>query len=347
MGIAKSNSATALVAGGAGFLGGFMCERLIAEGWKVICLDNLHTGALSHLAALRNEPRLSVIEADVRTPLPPGLKVERIYNLACPASPRHYQEDPVHTLMTSVIGMHNLLECAKANGARLIQASTSEVYGDPAEHPQPESYWGNVNPTGIRACYDEGKRAAETLAFDYLRRHRVDVRVARIFNTYGPRMRPDDGRIVSNLVVQALARQPLTIYGTGEQTRSFCYVADLIDGLSRLIAIDANPGMPINLGNPEEYTINELAGIVLDLVGVRVPLVHRPLPSDDPQCRRPVIARAAAILGWEPTTPVREGLAATVAWFAADRAGPAPLVMPRRKPDAGGRAVAAPEGGRR
>ncbi|WP_349262354.1 UDP-glucuronic acid decarboxylase family protein [Geminicoccus sp.] len=309
-----------LVAGGAGFLGSYLCERLIGEGWRVVCLDSFRTGASENLRPLEREPRFSLIEADVCEPLPSSIKVDRIFNLACPASPRHYQADPIHTLLTSVLGARNLLDLARANGARLVQASTSEVYGDPDQHPQRETYWGNVNPIGIRACYDEGKRAAETLCFDYMRQHEVDVRVARIFNTYGPRMRPDDGRIVSNLIVQALKGRPLTVYGTGEQTRSFCFVTDLIDGLYRLMDIEANPRAPINIGNPEEYTINELARLVTELTGSASPIVYEPLPSDDPQWRRPDITSARTVLGWSPSTSVRQGLAATIAWFNAANA---------------------------
>lgn len=313
----RSTSRTALVAGGAGFLGTYLCERLIEQGFRVICLDNLRTGSLENLRDLQREAKFSLIEADICQPLPRRLRVDRIYNMACPASPPHYQADPVHTLLTSVVGTWNLLDLAAANGARLLQASTSEVYGDPDQHPQTERYWGNVNPIGIRACYDEGKRAAETLCFDYLRGRGVDVRVARIFNTYGPRMRPDDGRIVSNLIVQALNGRPLTIYGSGEQTRSFCFVSDLIEGLMRLMEIDPNPRMPINIGNPEEYSINDLAQIVIELTRSDSPVVHQPLPSDDPRQRRPDISLANELLGWSPRTPVRTGVARTVGWFAA------------------------------
>ena len=246
----SSRARVALVAGGAGFLGSFLCERLVGDGWHVVCLDNFHTGTRPNLNALSRETRFSLIDGDVTAKLPRTLDVKQIYNLACPASPRHYQEDPVRTLMTSVLGMRNLLDLARDSKARIVQASTSEVYGDPHQHPQPETYLGNVNPIGIRACYDEGKRAAETLCFDYLRRHQVDIRVARIFNTYGPRMRPDDGRIVSNLVVQALAGQELTIYGSGRQTRSFCYVSDLIEGLSRLMDLARNPKCRSILATP-------------------------------------------------------------------------------------------------
>ncbi len=305
------------MAGGAGFLGSFLCERLIDDGFHVVCLDNFHTGCADNLAGLRHTPRFSLITADVCAPLPKRLRADRVYNLACPASPRYYQADPVHTLMTSVIGARNLLELAAASGGRMLQASTSEVYGDPDQHPQTEKYWGHVNPIGIRACYDEGKRAAETLCFDYLRGRRIDARVARIFNTYGPRMRPDDGRIVSNLVIQALNGRPLTIYGSGEQTRSFCFVTDLIDGLTRLMEVDPNPGTPVNLGNPEEYSINELAMIVSNATGSTSPVVYQPLPSDDPQMRRPDIGLAGELLGWSPKTSVRQGIARTIEWFAS------------------------------
>jgi UDP-glucuronate decarboxylase len=316
-----NTSRTALVAGGAGFLGSFLCERLVAEGWRVICVDNLHTGTAENVGGLARDSRFSLIEADITKPLPGRLQVSRIYNLACPASPPHYQADPVHTLLTNVLGMRNLLELARANDARILQTSTSEVYGDPVQHPQTEGYWGNVNPIGIRACYDEGKRAAETLCFDYKRRHGVSVRVARVFNTYGPRMRPDDGRIVSNLIVQALSGKPLTIYGTGEQTRSFCYVSDLIEGLSRLIALDQEIDMPVNLGNPEEYSINELATLVSAMTGSTSKVEYFRLPSDDPRCRRPDISRASALLKWAPRIPVRQGIQMTIDWFAGRRNG--------------------------
>jgi UDP-glucuronate decarboxylase len=316
-----NTSRTALVAGGAGFLGSFLCERLVAEGWRVICVDNLHTGTAENVGGLARDSRFSLIEADITKPLPGRLQVSRIYNLACPASPPHYQADPVHTLLTNVLGMRNLLELARATDARILQTSTSEVYGDPVQHPQTEGYWGNVNPIGIRACYDEGKRAAETLCFDYKRRHGVSVRVARVFNTYGPRMRPDDGRIVSNLIVQALSGKPLTIYGTGEQTRSFCYVSDLIEGLSRLIALDQEIDMPVNLGNPEEYSINELATLVSAMTGSTSKVEYFRLPSDDPRCRRPDISRASALLKWAPRIPVRQGIQMTIDWFAGRRNG--------------------------
>jgi UDP-glucuronate decarboxylase len=309
-------SQKALVAGGAGFLGSYLCRRLLADGLDVICLDSFRTGLAGNLSEFRREPRFQLIEADICDALPERLRADRVYNLACPASPKHYQADPVHTLMTSVVGTRNLLELTRVSGGRLLQASTSEVYGDPDLHPQPETYWGNVNPTGIRACYDEGKRAAEALCFDYLRHYEADVRVARIFNTYGPGMRADDGRIVSNLVVQALSGRAMTIYGDGEQTRSFCFVTDLVDGLIRLMELAKNPRTPVNLGNPEEYTINELAELVVELTGTTAGVVHEPLPQDDPHWRRPDIGRARALLGWRPTTPVRKGLAATISWFS-------------------------------
>jgi UDP-glucuronate decarboxylase len=321
MTIRANASGTALVAGGAGFLGSYLCKRLIGEGYRVICVDNLHTGTLENLSDLSRDSRFSFIDADITEPLPDRMHVDRIYNLACPASPRHYQADPIHTLLTNVLGMRNLLELALTNGARILQTSTSEVYGDPAQHPQTEAYWGNVNPTGIRACYDEGKRAAETLCFDYKRRHGVSVRVARVFNTYGPRMRPDDGRIVSNLVVQAISGQPLTIYGSGEQTRSFCYVSDLIEGLSRLIALDQEIDMPVNLGNPEEFSINELAALVRSMTDSTSEVRYFPLPSDDPRCRRPDISRATALLDWEPRVRVKEGIQATIGWFGGRQNG--------------------------
>jgi UDP-glucuronate decarboxylase len=316
--MARLAQPVSLVAGGAGFLGSHLCERLLGEGHAVVCLDNLQTGTSENLRRFERESRFSFVEADV-CELPARLRADHVYNLACAASPPLYQADPVHTMMTSVVGTRNLLEVARRSGGRMLQASTSEVYGDPEEHPQRESYRGSVNPIGIRACYDEGKRAGEALCFDYRRTYGTDVRVARIFNTYGPRMRPDDGRIVSNLIVQALSGAPLTIYGDGEQTRSFCYVSDLIEGLSRLMAVDPNPEMPVNLGNPEEYTINGLAELVLDLTGSRSEIRRLPLPADDPQCRRPDISRAQALLGWSPKTPVVEGLAATIAWFDAGR----------------------------
>lgn len=307
---------TVLVAGGAGFIGSHLCDELLARGHRVVCLDNFLTGTPANIEPLANHPRFEMIEGDVTELKRVSRHVDQIYNLACPASPPHYQADPVRTMMTSVLGTANLLELAERDGASFLQASTSEVYGDPEEHPQRENYWGHVNPTGPRACYDEGKRAAETLCFDMLRAARVDARVARIFNTYGPRMRADDGRIVSNLIVQALRGEPLTIYGTGEQTRSFCYVSDLVAGLIALMNVDPNPGMPVNLGNPGEFTISELADLVLARIPTDSPIVHRPLPVDDPHRRRPDISRAGELLGWAPSIPLNEGLPRTIDWFA-------------------------------
>jgi UDP-glucuronate decarboxylase len=310
-----------LVTGGAGFLGSHLCELLLRRGHRVTCLDNLQTGSTANLASFGASNHFTFIERDICEPLPASLEVDEIYNLACAASPPRYQADPVHTMMTCVVGTNNLLAFAERCGARLVHASTSEVYGDPLQHPQSEAYWGNVNPTGPRACYDEGKRAAETLTFDYLRAGRVDARVVRIFNTYGPRMQPDDGRIVSNLICQALAGEPLTLYGTGEQTRSFCYVSDLIDGIVALMDVDPNPMQPVNLGNPGEFTIRELADLVIRLTGSPSSIVHRPLPQDDPQRRRPDIALAEALLGWKPRIELVEGLEPTIGWFAGSGAG--------------------------
>ncbi len=306
---------TALVAGGAGFIGSHLCEALLGLGHDVICVDNLFTGTIASIERLADDPRFTFTEHDVTSPLRISRKLDLIFNLACPASPPHYQADPVHTMLTSVVGTSNLLELAERHQARFLQASTSEVYGDPEEHPQREDYWGHVNPTGPRACYDEGKRAAEALCFDMLRAGRVDVRVARIFNTYGPRMRPDDGRIVSNLIVEALRGDPLTIYGSGKQTRSFCYVADLVEGLIRLSTVEPNPGAPVNLGNPAEFTILELAEMVLRAIPSPSKMAHLPLPTDDPQRRRPDISRAQHLLAWTPRVPLSEGLPPTIAWF--------------------------------
>jgi UDP-glucuronate decarboxylase len=286
----------------------------LRDGAHVICLDNLSTGSKSNVSRLLSNSRFHFVEHDVieRVDLP----VEQIYNLACPASPPRYQEDSIHTFKTSVLGALNLLGLAKRFGARILQASTSEVYGDPSVHPQTEDYWGNVNPIGPRSCYDEGKRSAETLFFDYHRSHGLDIKVARIFNTYGPRMDPDDGRVVSNLVTQALRGEPLTIYGDGRQTRSFCYVTDLIEGLVRLMASPAGITGPINLGNPDEFTIEELAAKVLSKTGSTSAVQHRPLPVDDPRQRRPDISQAEALLGWRPTVKLHEGLDQTIDFFA-------------------------------
>ena len=321
-----------LVAGGAGFIGSHLVDALLARGARVVALDSLLTGRHDNLAHLAREPRFDFVEADITEPLPRLPPLTRVFNLACAASPPHYQADPVHTMMTSVVGTLRLLERARADGARFLQASTSEVYGDPLVHPQPEAYWGNVNPTGPRACYDEGKRAAETLAFDFERGRGLDVRVARIFNTYRPRMRADDGRVVSNVVCQALADAPITVYGDGEQTRSFCYVSDLVDGLMRLMECAAVPGGPVNLGNPREITVAELVTLVSDMTGTRSPVVRRPLPVDDPQRRRPDIERAQSLLGWSPKVPLEQGLATTVAWFAREIRAPEPAAAtPRSK----------------
>jgi UDP-glucuronate decarboxylase len=305
-----------VIAGGAGFIGSHLCDALLLEGHTVFCIDSFLSGARDNVAPLDNHPRFKLIEQDVCDPVEIGTRVDEIYNLACAASPPRYQADPIHTMMTSVVGTRNLLALAERDGAKFLQASTSEVYGDPEEHPQREEYWGHVSCTGPRACYDEGKRAAETLCFDLVRAGRVDARVARIFNTYGPRMRPDDGRIVSNLIVQALAGEPLTIYGTGEQTRSFCYVSDLVRGLAALMAVEPNPGVPVNLGNPGEFTINQLAALVVAQTGSSSPVRREPLPADDPRRRRPDISRAGEVLGWAPSVPLAEGLEATIAYFA-------------------------------
>ena len=307
-----------VVAGGAGFLGSHLCDALLAEGERVVCLDSFTTGRRENLRHLSREPRFDLVEADVIGPLPPRLRADAVFNLACAASPPLYQADPEHTLLTSVVGTHNLLTLAERMGARFLLASTSEIYGDPEVHPQTETYWGNVNPTGPRACYDEGKRAAETLTFDFERASRVDVRVARIFNTYGPRMRADDGRVVSNVICQALAGEDITVYGDGRQTRSFCYVSDLIDGLMRLMSHEgALPG-PVNLGNPVELTVGDLVERVLTLTGSPSTVVTRPLPVDDPRRRRPDISRATKLLGWTPRTPLETGLKATITWFTTE-----------------------------
>jgi UDP-glucuronate decarboxylase len=304
-----------LVTGGAGFIGSHLCERLLAQGHDVLCVDNFFTGRRRNIAHLLGDPHFEVLRHDVTFPL--YVEVDEIYNLACPASPIHYQHDPVQTTKTSVIGAINMLGLAKRLRAKIFQASTSEVYGDPEVHPQPEEYWGRVNPIGFRSCYDEGKRCAETLFFDYHRQHRLGIKVARIFNTYGPRMHPNDGRVVSNLVVQALQGADITLYGDGEQTRSFCYVDDLVDGIIRLMGSGPELTGPINLGNPSEFTIRQLAELVIALTGSPARIVHRPLPPDDPRQRRPDIAKAREQLGWEPTVPVRDGLERTIAYFRA------------------------------
>jgi UDP-glucuronate decarboxylase len=302
-----------LVSGGAGFIGSHLCESLLAAGHDVLCVDNYFTGRRGNIEHLFDNQRFEVMRHDVTFPL--YVEVDDVYNLACPASPVYYQKDPVQTLKTSVHGAINMLGLAKRTRARIFQASTSEVYGDPSVHPQPEDYWGHVNPLGIRACYDEGKRAAETLFFDYHRQHKVRIKIARIFNTYGPRMQPNDGRVVSNFIVQALTNRDITLYGDGRQTRSFCYVTDLIDGIRRLMNQPDDFVGPINLGNPSETTIQELAETILRLTDSKSRLVFEPLPSDDPRQRKPDIARARATLGWEPTVAIEDGLKETIAYF--------------------------------
>jgi UDP-glucuronate decarboxylase len=303
-----------LVTGGAGFLGSHLIDRLLARGDEVVCADNLFTGSKRNLYHLQANPRFEFIRHDVTFPL--YLEVDEIYNLACPASPIHYQHDPVQTTKTSVHGAINMLGLAKRLKCKILQASTSEVYGDPAVHPQTEDYWGHVNPIGPRSCYDEGKRCAETLFFDYHRQHGLEIKVARIFNTYGPRMHPADGRVVSNFIMQALKGEPITIYGEGEQTRSFCYVDDLVDGLIRLMDTPPEIAGPVNLGNPSEFTIRQLADTVREMIGSTSGFEFRPLPADDPRQRRPDITLATSLLGWSPTTPLVEGLRPTIDYFA-------------------------------
>lgn len=302
-----------LITGGAGFIGSHICERLLERGDDVLCLDNFFTGEKRNVSHLLDHPSFELMRHDVTFPL--FVEVDQIYNMACPASPVHYQFDPVQTTKTSVHGAINMLGLAKRTKARILQASTSEVYGDPSVHPQTEDYWGNVNPIGPRSCYDEGKRCAETLFFDYHRQHELDIKVARIFNTYGPRMHPNDGRVVSNFIVQALRGEDITLYGDGEQTRSFCYVDDLVEGLIRLM--DSKDGVtgPINLGNPGEFTIRELAELVIELTGSKSELTHKPLPQDDPKQRQPNITLAKENLDWQPTVPLKEGLGHTIKYF--------------------------------
>ena len=302
-----------LVTGGAGFLGSHLCDRLIEAGHDVLCVDNFFTGRRANVAHLLDSDRFELMRHDVTFPL--YVEVDEIYNLACPASPVHYQHDPVQTTKTSVHGAINMLGLAKRTRAKIFQASTSEVYGDPSIHPQPEEYWGNVNPIGIRSCYDEGKRCAETLFFDYHRQHGLEIKVARIFNTYGPRMHPADGRVVSNFIVQALKGEPITIYGEGLQTRSFCYCDDLVEGFIRLMATGPDVTGPINLGNPGEFTMIELAENVIDLTGSASKLTFMPLPADDPKQRQPNITKAREVLGWEPKVKLRDGLSKTIAYF--------------------------------
>ncbi len=310
-----------LVTGGAGFLGSHICERLLADGCEVLCLDNLFTGSKRNVAHLIGNPAFELIRHDLVHPI--NLEVDQIFNFACPASPVHYQHNPVKTVKTNVMGTLNMLGLAKRVRARILQASTSEVYGDPKVHPQTESYWGHVNPVGIRSCYDEGKRLAETLMMDYHRQNNVDIRIVRIFNTYGPRMAVNDGRVVSNFIVQALRNEPITIYGEGLQTRSFCFVSDLIEAIVRMMRVEGFTG-PVNIGNPHEFTIKELAELVIELTGSRSEIVRMPLPADDPTQRQPDISLAKAKLAWEPRVELREGLKATIAYFEqvlAERAG--------------------------
>jgi UDP-glucuronate decarboxylase len=316
-----------LVTGGSGFLGSHLCDRLVARGDDVVCADNLFTGRKRNVAHLLGKPNFEFLRHDVTFPL--YVEVDQIYNLACPASPIHYQHDPVQTTKTSVHGAINMLGLAKRLRARIFQASTSEVYGDPSVHPQTEDYWGNVNPIGERSCYDEGKRCAETLFFDYYRQHKLDIRVARIFNTYGPRMHPNDGRVVSNFIVQALKGRDITLYGDGEQTRSFCYVDDLIDAFIAYMGKEGDLPGPINMGNPVEFTMKQLAEEVLALTGSKSKLTHRPLPSDDPKQRQPNIDKAKELLGWQPKVQLRDGLRKTIDYFDTLLKEGDPLIVSR------------------
>jgi UDP-glucuronate decarboxylase len=309
----KLSTTRVMVTGGAGFVGSHLCERLLEQGDEVLCVDNFFTGTRENIVHLLGNPRFELMRHDVTYPL--HVEIDQIYNLACPASPVHYQFDPVQTTKTSVMGALNMLGLARRTKARVLQASTSEVYGDPAVHPQPESYWGNVNPIGIRSCYDEGKRCAETLFFDYHREHQLEIKVVRIFNTYGPRMHPNDGRVVSNFIVQALQGQDITIYGEGTQTRSFCYVDDLVDGLIRMMNSDAAFTGPVNMGNPVEFTMQQLAEAVLRLTGSKSQLRFMPLPADDPRQRKPDISLAQSQLGWAPTIALEAGLERTISYF--------------------------------
>lgn len=308
-----SNRKRVMVTGGGGFLGSHLCERLLNDGCDVLCVENFYSGTRDNVVHLMNNPHFELMRHDVTFPL--YVEVDEIYNLACPASPIHYQRDPVQTTKTSVHGAINMLGLAKRTGARILQASTSEVYGDPEVHPQREDYWGHVNPIGIRSCYDEGKRCAETLFFDYYRQHQLEIKVVRIFNTYGPRMHPNDGRVVSNFIVQALRGEDITIYGDGSQTRSFCYVDDLIEGFVRMMATPSDVTGPFNMGNPVEFTIKELAEAVLKSIGGKSTLIFKPLPQDDPKQRQPDITMAREKLGWEPKVKLQDGLERTVAYF--------------------------------
>ena len=321
--VTRQDEHLVLVTGGAGFIGSNLVDRLLGDGATVVCIDNFRTGRAENLRHLQRDSRFDLIEHDLIDPLPPQIgggrtRFTHIYHLACPASPPHYQADPEHTLMTCVVGTRNALRLAEETGARMLLASTSEVYGDPEMHPQREDYRGSVNCTGPRACYDEGKRAAETLAFDYLRAQRADVRVPRIFNTYGPRMRCDDGRVISNVVCQALRGDEITIYGDGSQTRSFCFVDDTVDGLMRLMASESAAGMPVNLGNPNELTVKDLADLILALTASRSEIVFQAFPQDDPLRRKPDITRAVELLGWRPQVGLEQGLRATIDWFAGE-----------------------------
>jgi UDP-glucuronate decarboxylase len=319
-------SKSVLVTGGAGFIGSHLCDRLVAEGHRVICIDNFVSGTRRNILQLLPLRNFELIEHDVTIPV--DVDADEIFNLACPASPFHYQRYPIETAKTAVLGAINMLDLARRRGSKIFQASTSEVYGDPAMHPQQETYWGNVNPIGLRSCYDEGKRCAETLFFDYRREHHLPIKVARIFNTYGPRMQPDDGRVVSNFITQALRGEPITLYGGGRQTRSFCYVDDLIEGCLRFMATPAEVTGPVNLGSQHEIAIGDLAERIIALTGSRSPIAMRPLPVDDPMQRRPDLSRARELLGWEPVVPLDEGLRRTIAYFEAELSGPVPRQAP-------------------
>ncbi|MCP3410615.1 UDP-glucuronic acid decarboxylase family protein [Bradyrhizobium sp. CCGB01] len=334
---ASRHSPTVLIAGGAGFIGSHLCDALLQRGNNVICLDNLFTGTIDNVRPLLNHPNFRFVEHDVRDTIKVDDNIDRIYSLACPASPRHYQRDPVGTMKTCVLGTINILELARQKGARVLQASTSEVYGDPEVHPQPESYLGHVDPIGPRACYDEGKRAAETLMFDYHRMHQTEIKIARIFNTYGPRMLENDGRVVSNFIVQALRGEPITIYGAGTQTRSFCFVDDLVRGLQLLMESPCSVTGPCNLGNPHEVTIEAIAREVLRHTASISPLRFQALPKDDPRRRKPVIDTATKALGWRPRVALEDGLRATVAYFALRIAGDRPPLVPAIAPRRAGR----------